>query len=222
MRRAATKHGSELSSILHDLLRPLQGLVGYADLLLMGEYGELAPRQEEAVRRLHERILETEENLLGAVELLRYLTGSAEERESSDSPLSAAVKACVEEIGPAAREADVDMDLEDPGEEDAGEIGVPPELFRRLCVPLHHWALRGAGPRGRVRVRVEERRPAEERGTAEVALSVRPAGAGPLSGEAFPLPPVSVLIARALGWQLSLAPGGGAEGVRCALRIPVG
>jgi|GEM_PF-1813603 len=140
------------SDISHGLKNPLQGILGYAELMEMGRYGELEPSVREVVEKIASQgrdmsgRLEVAMGLLGlAIEAARLPTGQAASVED-------AARHAVHRIADDALEKGADLEVAVEARET--RVSGTPDRLVTLVLALLRLGLAEAGP-GTMRLRVD-------------------------------------------------------------------
>lgn len=142
-----------ISSVAHALKGPLQTLVGLADLLQEGKYGELSSEQEAVVARVLEKSEELVRRMDSVVALVDLTLGGGEggERETPVRP-SAVADAATSRLAAEMRERTTTVRNRIPAEYPA--VGTGPSRLLRLFQTLVRCVTLEAGtPGGEVTIR---------------------------------------------------------------------
>ena len=142
-----------VSSVSHELRTPLASILGYLDVLLEGELGEMAPEQTEFVHIVDENA----RRLLSLINDLLTLSGIESGRmllrpEATD--LRPLVERYVLDLEVAAAEKGLDLAVRLPGEELVA--AVDPERIGQVVTNLVANAVKFTEPGGEVRVELRQ------------------------------------------------------------------
>jgi len=157
-----------VSSVSHELRTPLASILGYLDVLLEGELGEMAPEQAEFVRIVDENA----RRLLTLINDLLTLSGIESGRmllRPEPTDLRPLIERYVLDLEVAAAEKELDLSVKLPGDEVVAEVD--PERIGQVVTNLVANAVKFTEPGGEVRVELR-------REAGQAVLSVLDTGMG--------------------------------------------
>ncbi len=175
--QAVAARADLIRGFTHDVKNPLGVADGYAELLLLGLRGELAPPQRETVSRIRGAIhgaLEITEELL---DLNRLESGGLRiEREPCD--LTALVRDAVQHHAAAASAAGLSIHFVESGNKPPSTTYTDPNRARQVLQNLLSNAVKYTRPPGEVTVRVDFHTGSPDSPGAWARVSVRDTGVG--------------------------------------------
>ena len=167
---AASRMKSEfLSNMSHELRSPLNGIIGFSELLYDGKLGALAARPREFVGRIHASASHLLQLINGVLDLSRIEAGHLEFH-----PERLLVSQVIEEVTGilSALAAEKRIRIEAEIEVEADDVTIDPGKLRQVLYNYLSNALKFTGENGRAVVRLKSE------GAAEFRLEVSDTGIG--------------------------------------------
>ncbi|MBV9881018.1 MAG: PAS domain-containing protein [Gemmatirosa sp.] len=170
LERASRLKSEFLASMSHELRTPINALIGYTALLRDHVYGELNPRQEDGLRRIHT----SAEHLLALIndilDLARIEAGRMPVHMER-TRLAPLLREAAQHAEPAARAKGIEFALELPPEPEV--VHTDPEKLKQVLVNLLSNAVKFTA-HGRVTLRAEHVGDRVRIDVADTGIGVRP------------------------------------------------